>query len=120
MTVQAAQRIIETLKLKNNRYVFYQNEEDRQENKLCITRAIDHTLLTIRLDDYAKFNSYGDLDINETAAYILKMINKAFKNMPSTYKHKSEMFMHIFVFAIILRLLFDKIFETIEFLGILK
>lgn len=120
MTVQAAQRIIETLKLKNNRYVFYQNEEDRQENKLCITSAIDHTLLTIRLDDYAKFNSYGDLDINETAAYILKMINKAFKNMPSTYKHKAEMFMHIFVFAIILRLLFDKIFETIEFWGILK
>ena len=50
MTIQAAQRIIETLKLKNNRYVFYQNEEDRQENKLCITRAIDHTLLTIRLE----------------------------------------------------------------------
>jgi len=83
MNIQDAQRIIDVLKSTESRYVFYQNDEDIQENMLHITRRDNKASLTIDLNDYEKYNSVGELDINKTGKFTLKMMNKAFKNMPS-------------------------------------
>jgi len=120
MNIQDAQRIITALKsTKKNKYALYQNDEDRQKNQLRVTRAIDHTSLTLQLDDYAKFNSYGELDVNKTVAFILKMTNKAFRSVTSNNQELSEedKYMNFLILTFIVSRFIILLFEAINFFG---
>ena len=120
MNIQDGQRIITALKsTKKNKYALYQNDEDRQKNQLRVTRAIDHTSLTLQLDDYAKFDSYGELDVNKTAAFILKMTNKAFRSVTSNNQNlsKEDKYMHFLILTFAVSHLIILLFEALIFWG---